>query len=156
VNYLSERPLHPKYAHFLLSIPSALLFIKEIDLKDLGEALELLPAPELKALAKTFHLGNSGTLKQQLVDGLLRLSRQKCPFSLSPAQANIGAVILKRWDDYMQCADRSTRIAVMVSPLASLTLKGQAAFGFLCAPVSWSSSCLFSDPSPLLSDGHLG
>lgn len=68
----------------------------EIDLKDLGEALELLPAPELKALAKTFHLGNSGTLKQQLVDGLLRLSRQKCPFSLSPAQANIGAVILKR------------------------------------------------------------
>ncbi|TNN87090.1 Fanconi-associated nuclease 1 [Liparis tanakae] len=68
----------------------------EIELQDLGEALELLPAPELKALAKTFHLGNSGTQKHQLVDGLLRLSRQKCPFSLSPAQANIGAVILKR------------------------------------------------------------
>ncbi|XP_032378987.1 fanconi-associated nuclease 1 [Etheostoma spectabile] len=68
----------------------------ESDLQDLGEALELLPAPELKALAKTFHLGNSGTQKQQLVDGLLRLSRQKSFFSLTPAQNNIGAVILKR------------------------------------------------------------
>ncbi|KAK9516545.1 hypothetical protein VZT92_024467 [Zoarces viviparus] len=68
----------------------------ESDLQDVGEALDLLPAPELKALAKTFHLGSSGTQKQQLVDGLLRLSRQKRLFSLTPAQANIGAVILKR------------------------------------------------------------
>ncbi|XP_035520784.1 fanconi-associated nuclease 1 [Morone saxatilis] len=68
----------------------------ESDLQELGEALDLLPAPELKALAKTFHLGNSGTQKQQLVDGLLRLSRQKSLFSLTPAQSNIGTVILKR------------------------------------------------------------
>ncbi|XP_068458237.1 fanconi-associated nuclease 1 [Clinocottus analis] len=68
----------------------------ESDLQDLGEALDLLPAAELKTLAKTFHLGNSGTQKHQLVDGLLRLSRQKCLFSLTSAQANIGAVILKR------------------------------------------------------------
>ncbi|XP_039988976.1 fanconi-associated nuclease 1 isoform X2 [Xiphias gladius] len=68
----------------------------ENDLEDLGEALDLLPAPELKALAKTFHLGNSGTQKQQLVDGLLRLSRQKSLFSLTAAQNNIRAVILKR------------------------------------------------------------
>ncbi|XP_068169304.1 fanconi-associated nuclease 1 isoform X2 [Antennarius striatus] len=68
----------------------------ESDLQDLEEALDLLPAPELKALAKTFHLGNSGTQKQQLVDGLLRLSKQKSLFSMSPAQNNIGAVILKR------------------------------------------------------------
>uniref|UniRef100_A0A3Q3X4D1 Fanconi-associated nuclease n=1 Tax=Mola mola TaxID=94237 RepID=A0A3Q3X4D1_MOLML len=68
----------------------------ESDLQELGEALGLLPAPELKALAKTFHLGNSGTQKQQLVDGLLRLSRQKSLFSMTPAQNNIGAVILKR------------------------------------------------------------
>ncbi|XP_044048491.1 fanconi-associated nuclease 1 [Siniperca chuatsi] len=68
----------------------------ESDLQELGEALDLLPAPELKTLAKTFHLGNSGTQKQQLVDGLLRLSRQKSLFSLTPAQNNIGAVILKR------------------------------------------------------------
>ncbi|KAG8012727.1 Fanconi-associated nuclease 1 [Nibea albiflora] len=68
----------------------------ESDLQELGEALDLLPAPELKALAKTFHLGNSGTQKQQLVDGLFRLSKQKSLFSMSSAQNNIGAVILKR------------------------------------------------------------
>ncbi|KAM9375726.1 fanconi-associated nuclease 1 [Pholidichthys leucotaenia] len=68
----------------------------ESDLEDLGEALDLLPAPDLKALAKTFHLGSSGTQKQQLVDGLLRLSKQKSFFSMSSGQKKIGAVILKR------------------------------------------------------------
>lgn len=68
----------------------------ENDLKDLGEALDLLPAPELKTLAKTFHLGTSSTVKQQLMDGLLRLSKQKSLFSLAPGQNNIGAVMLKR------------------------------------------------------------
>uniref|UniRef100_UPI0037E914DF fanconi-associated nuclease 1 n=1 Tax=Semicossyphus pulcher TaxID=241346 RepID=UPI0037E914DF len=68
----------------------------ENELQDVGETLDLLPAPELKTLAKTFHLGNSGTQKQQLVDGLLRLSRQKSLFSLTPGKNNIGAVILKR------------------------------------------------------------
>lgn len=72
------------------------LYVKESDLQDIGEALDLLPAPELKALAKTFHLGNSGTQKQQLVNGLLRLSKQKTLFSMNPAQNNIGTVILKR------------------------------------------------------------
>lgn len=68
----------------------------ENDLEDVGEVLDLLPAPELKSLAKTFHLGNSGTQKQQLVDCLLRLSKQKSLFSLAPGQNNIGAVMLKR------------------------------------------------------------
>lgn len=70
--------------------------LKENDLEDVGEVLDLLPAPELKSLAKTFHLGNSGTQKQQLVDCLLRLSKQKSLFSLAPGQNNIGAVMLKR------------------------------------------------------------
>ncbi|XP_077453348.1 LOW QUALITY PROTEIN: fanconi-associated nuclease 1 [Stigmatopora argus] len=68
----------------------------ENELCNVEEVLDLLPAPELKALAKTFHLGNSTTQKQQLVDGLLRLSKQKSLFSLCQAQSNIGAVILKR------------------------------------------------------------
>ncbi|KAM4734845.1 fanconi-associated nuclease 1 isoform 2-T2 [Anableps anableps] len=68
----------------------------EKDLQDLVEALDLLPAPELKALAKTFHLGNSGTQKQQLVDGLLRLSRQKSFFSPVSSESKVGTVILKR------------------------------------------------------------
>lgn len=70
--------------------------VTESDLQDLAEVLGLLPAPELKSLAKTFHMGGSGTQKQQLVDGLLRLSRQKSLFALKTDQNNIGAVILKR------------------------------------------------------------
>ncbi|KAM9808172.1 fanconi-associated nuclease 1 [Neosynchiropus ocellatus] len=69
---------------------------RESDLQDIGEALDLLPAPELKTLAKTFHLGSSGTQKQHLVDGLLRLSRQKSLFSFKSGHNNIGDVILKR------------------------------------------------------------
>ncbi|XP_072242136.1 fanconi-associated nuclease 1 [Leuresthes tenuis] len=81
----------------------------ENDLEDVAEALDLLPAPELKALAKTFHLGSSGTQKQQLVDGLLRLSRQKSFFSLSSAQNNIGTVILKRAKQLAGSCVRLTR-----------------------------------------------
>ncbi|XP_030222548.1 fanconi-associated nuclease 1 [Gadus morhua] len=69
---------------------------KESDLQDLGEALDLLLAPDLKSIAKTFHLSSSVTQKQQLVEGLRRLSRQKSLFSLAAGQNNIGAVILKR------------------------------------------------------------
>uniref|UniRef100_A0A673ZES1 Fanconi-associated nuclease n=1 Tax=Salmo trutta TaxID=8032 RepID=A0A673ZES1_SALTR len=68
------------------------------DLQDLEEVLDLLPAPELRSLAKTFHLGGpgSGTQKHQLVEGLLKLSRQRSLFALAPGQNNIGTVILKR------------------------------------------------------------
>ncbi|CAL8261452.1 unnamed protein product [Merluccius merluccius] len=68
----------------------------ENDLQDLGEVLDLLLSPDLKSLAKTFHLSSSITHKQQLVDGLLRLSRQKSLFTLAAGQNNIGAVLLKR------------------------------------------------------------
>lgn len=81
----------------------------ENDLEDLGEALDLLPAPELKALAKTFHLGNSATQKQQLMEGLLRLSKQKSLFSLAPGQNNIGAVMLKRAKQLAGCCVRLNR-----------------------------------------------
>ena len=70
--------------------------VAESDLQDLGEALDLLLAPDLKSIAKTFHLSSSVTQKQQLVEGLRRLSRQKSLFSLAAGQNNIGAVILKR------------------------------------------------------------
>ncbi|KAJ8407715.1 hypothetical protein AAFF_G00267590 [Aldrovandia affinis] len=69
---------------------------RESDLQDLGEVLELLPAPELRGLAKTFHLAAPGAQKQQLVTGLLRLGRQRSLFTLLPGQAGTGAVILKR------------------------------------------------------------
>uniref|UniRef100_A0A8C9RZA6 Fanconi-associated nuclease n=1 Tax=Scleropages formosus TaxID=113540 RepID=A0A8C9RZA6_SCLFO len=66
---------------------------RESELEELGEVLDLLPAPELKSLAKTFHLGGPGAQKQQLVEGLLRLGRQR---SLFATGASTGSVILKR------------------------------------------------------------
>jgi Fanconi-associated nuclease 1 len=79
-------------------MPNILNCFPDSDLQELGEVLDLLPAPELRSLAKTFHLGGpgSGTQKHQLVEGLLKLSRQRSLFSLAPGQNNIGTVILKR------------------------------------------------------------
>ncbi|XP_067274949.1 fanconi-associated nuclease 1 [Pseudorasbora parva] len=66
----------------------------ESELHDIQEVLDLLPAPELRNLAKTFHLGRggNGTQKQQLVEGLLQLGKQRSLFG----QNNTAAVILKR------------------------------------------------------------
>ncbi|RMB94455.1 hypothetical protein DUI87_29266 [Hirundo rustica rustica] len=69
----------------------------ESELEDLCEGLDLLSAPELKTLAKIFHLPNPNGQKQQLVDDFLKLSKQRSIFSRS--QAGIGAVILKRVKD---------------------------------------------------------
>lgn len=66
------------------------------DLEDLSEALDLLSAPELKSLAKTFHLANPNGQKQQLVEEFHRLSRQRSVFSMSKNQSSIGAAILKK------------------------------------------------------------
>ncbi|NWU13375.1 FAN1 nuclease, partial [Cephalopterus ornatus] len=66
----------------------------ESELEDLCEGLDLLSAPELKALAKVFHLPNPNGQKQQLVDDFLRLAKQRSVFSRS--QAGVGTVILKR------------------------------------------------------------
>ncbi|KAK2848143.1 hypothetical protein Q7C36_009825 [Tachysurus vachellii] len=70
----------------------------ESELTEIQDVLDLLPAPELRSLAKTFHIGGPGSSsqKQQLVEGLLLLSKQRSFFSLAPGQSNTGAVILKR------------------------------------------------------------
>lgn len=71
------------------------LLLIESELHDIHEVLDLLPAPELRNLAKTFHLGRggNGTQKQQLVEGLLQLGKRR---SLFAGQNNTAAVILKR------------------------------------------------------------
>ncbi|NXR45791.1 FAN1 nuclease, partial [Hippolais icterina] len=69
----------------------------ESELEDLCEGLDLLSAPELKTLAKIFHLPNPNGQKQQLVDDFLKLSKQRSIFSRS--QAGLGKVILKRVKD---------------------------------------------------------
>lgn len=58
---------------------------------------ELLSAPELKTLAKTFHLVNPHGQKQQLVDALLKLAKQPSVCTWGKNQPGIGAVILKRF-----------------------------------------------------------
>ncbi|NXE09073.1 FAN1 nuclease, partial [Lophotis ruficrista] len=77
----------------------------ESELEDLCEGLDLLSAPELKALAKIFHLPNPNGQKQQLVDDFLRLAKQRSVFSRS--QAGVGTVILKRVKDL---AGKSVRV----------------------------------------------
>ncbi|XP_034265304.1 fanconi-associated nuclease 1 [Pantherophis guttatus] len=66
----------------------------EAELQNLSEVLDLLSAPELKTLAKAFHLKNPASPKQQLLDDFLQLARQRSIFGT--CQAGIGSVILKR------------------------------------------------------------
>lgn len=72
-----------------------IILLLESELEDLGEGLDLLSAPELKTLAKIFHLPNPNSQKQQLADDFQRLAKQRSVFSRS--QAGIGTVILKRY-----------------------------------------------------------
>ncbi|XP_008592265.1 PREDICTED: fanconi-associated nuclease 1-like isoform X1 [Galeopterus variegatus] len=71
----------------------------ESELQELSEVLELLSAPELKTLAKTFHLANPNGQRQQLVDAFLKLARQRSVCTWGKNQPGIGAVILKRAKD---------------------------------------------------------
>ncbi|XP_045417792.1 fanconi-associated nuclease 1 isoform X1 [Lemur catta] len=71
----------------------------ESELQELSEVLELLSAPELKSLAKTFHLVNPTGQKQQLMDAFLKLAKQRSVFTWGKNQPGIGAVILKRAKD---------------------------------------------------------
>ncbi|XP_004693134.2 PREDICTED: fanconi-associated nuclease 1 [Condylura cristata] len=71
----------------------------ESELQELSEVLELLSAPELKALAKTFHLVNPNGQKQQLVDAFLKLAKQPSVCTWGKNQPGISAVILKRAKD---------------------------------------------------------
>ncbi|CAO2614337.1 Fanconi-associated nuclease 1 [Lemmus lemmus] len=71
----------------------------ESELQELSDVLELLSAPELKALAKTFHLVSPTGQKQQLVDALLKLARQRSVCTWGKTQSGVRAAILKRAKD---------------------------------------------------------
>ncbi|XP_018407772.1 PREDICTED: fanconi-associated nuclease 1 [Nanorana parkeri] len=79
----------------------------DCELEDLTEALDLLPAPELKNLAKAFHLKNPNAPKQQIVEEFLKLSKQRSIFSLGKNQSGISAAILKKAKD---SAGRAVRV----------------------------------------------
>lgn len=71
----------------------------ESELQELSDVLELLSAPELKTLAKTFHLVSPAGQKQQLVDALLKLARQRSVCTWGKTQSGVRAAILKRAKD---------------------------------------------------------
>ncbi|XP_038602809.1 fanconi-associated nuclease 1 [Tachyglossus aculeatus] len=79
----------------------------ESELQELSEVLDLLSAPELKTLAKTFHLANPNGQKQHLLDAFLKLAKQRSVFSFGKNQPSIEAVILKRAKDL---AGQSVRV----------------------------------------------
>ncbi|XP_048338141.1 fanconi-associated nuclease 1 isoform X2 [Sphaerodactylus townsendi] len=66
-------------------------------LQDLPEVLDLLSAPELKTLAQAFHLANPNAQKHQLLDGFLKLAKQRSIFSSD--KSGIRSQILKRAKD---------------------------------------------------------
>ncbi|XP_071424775.1 fanconi-associated nuclease 1 [Pithys albifrons albifrons] len=94
VNKIEYGEISVDLAPMIEELAGARFLQTESELEDLSEGLDLLSAPELKALAKIFHLPNPNAQKQQLVDDFLRLAKQPSVFSRS--QTGVGTVILKR------------------------------------------------------------
>ncbi|NXG50287.1 FAN1 nuclease, partial [Psilopogon haemacephalus] len=105
VNKIEYGEISTDLAPIIEELAEARFLQTESELEDLCEGLDLLSAPELKTLAKVFHLPNPNGQKQQLVDDFLRLAKQRSVFSRS--QAGIGTVILKRVKDL---AGKSVRV----------------------------------------------
>ncbi|XP_017936957.1 fanconi-associated nuclease 1 isoform X3 [Manacus vitellinus] len=97
VNKIEYGEISEDLSPMIKELAEARFLQTESELEDLCEGLDLLSAPELKTLAKIFHLPNPNGQKQQLVDDFLRLAKQRSVFSRS--QAGVGTVILKRVKD---------------------------------------------------------
>lgn len=93
---LDYREIAPDLTPVVRELEQAGFVQTESELQELPEVLELLSLPELKTLAKTFHLTSPGGQKQQLVDAFLRLARQPSICAWDKNRPGIGAVILKR------------------------------------------------------------
>ncbi|XP_055980323.1 fanconi-associated nuclease 1 [Sorex fumeus] len=96
VSKLEYREIAPDLTPVVRELEQAGFLQTESELQELSEVLELLSLPELKTLAKTFHLTSPGGQKQQLVDAFLRLARQPSICAWDKTRPGISAVILKR------------------------------------------------------------
>ncbi|NXR06041.1 FAN1 nuclease, partial [Semnornis frantzii] len=105
VNKIEYEEISMDLAPIIEELAEARFLQTESELEDLCEGLDLLSAPELKTLAKIFHLPNPNGQKQQLVGDFLKLAQQRSVFSKS--QTGIGTVILKRVKDL---AGKSVRV----------------------------------------------
>ncbi|KFV96133.1 Fanconi-associated nuclease 1, partial [Fulmarus glacialis] len=101
VNKIEYEEISMDLSPIIEELAEARFLQTESELEDLCEGLDLLSVPELKTLAKIFHLPNPNGQKQQLVDDFLRLA------IFSRSQAGIGTVILKRVKDL---AGKSVRV----------------------------------------------
>ncbi|XP_004391375.2 fanconi-associated nuclease 1 [Trichechus manatus latirostris] len=99
MNKLEYEEIAPDLTPVIEELKEAGFLQTESELEELSEALELLSAPQLKTLAKTFHLVNPSGQKQQLVGSFLKLAKQRSVFTWGKNQPGIGAVILKRAKD---------------------------------------------------------
>ncbi|KAK3608371.1 hypothetical protein CHS0354_030833 [Potamilus streckersoni] len=83
---------------------AARLLISDASLHDLETTLTILSAPDLKALAKTFHLSFSGESKAQLKENLLKKSRQRSIGALFQgvnSKISMEETMLQRAKDYL-------------------------------------------------------
>ncbi|XP_072806761.1 fanconi-associated nuclease 1 isoform X1 [Vicugna pacos] len=99
MNKLEYEEIAPDLTPVVQELQQAGFLQTESELQELSEVLELLSAPELKTLAKTFHLANHSGQKQQLVDAFLKLAKQRSVCTWGRNQPGVGAVILKRAKD---------------------------------------------------------
>ncbi|XP_007520844.2 fanconi-associated nuclease 1 isoform X2 [Erinaceus europaeus] len=99
LNKLEYEEIAPDLTPVIGELKHAGFLQTESELQDLPEVLELLSAPELKTLAKTFHVANPNGQKQHLVDTLLKLARQRSVCTWGKNQSGISTVMLKRAKD---------------------------------------------------------
>ncbi|XP_078718333.1 fanconi-associated nuclease 1 isoform X1 [Lampetra fluviatilis] len=94
-----------KYARIAADLTAALdelisseLLQSESELTDVSEALSVLPAPELRLVARSFHVAVAGGVhRQQLVEALARLARQRSVLSLMGARGtDANPAVLRR------------------------------------------------------------
>ncbi|XP_073083192.1 fanconi-associated nuclease 1 isoform X1 [Manis javanica] len=107
VNKLEYEEIAPDLTPVIGELKQAGFLQTESELQELSDMIELLSAPELKTLAKTFHLVNPNGQKQQVMDSFLKLAKQPSVCTWGKNQPGVGAVILKRAKDL---AGQSLRI----------------------------------------------
>ncbi|XP_060709589.1 fanconi-associated nuclease 1 isoform X2 [Hemiscyllium ocellatum] len=71
------------------------LLLTESDLCNVSEALNLLSAPELKLMARSFHLRSQGQ-RAEILESLLHLAKQQSIFSCNQKPSSPGLAILNR------------------------------------------------------------
>ena len=68
---------------------ASVFHFKGEELEDISQILPVMAAPDLKTLAKTFHLNITGVTKKQIVQMLIKKSQQSSISSLFKGGGNV-------------------------------------------------------------------